>query len=74
MYISFLCLIFPLILFVFQSEVTAKQTFLKLKTDVESGTLNADELKELDKASEKDDIHNAIVEENRKYTETCKAK
>ncbi|KAK4301045.1 hypothetical protein Pmani_026781 [Petrolisthes manimaculis] len=57
-----------------ETEVTAKQTFLKLKTDVESGTLNAEELKELDKASEKDDIHNAIVEENKKYTETCKAK
>ncbi|XP_063871360.1 lens epithelium-derived growth factor-like isoform X3 [Scylla paramamosain] len=57
-----------------ETDVSSKQTFLKLKTDIESGTLNADELKELSKASEKDEMHAAIVEENRRYTETCKAK
>lgn len=58
----------------FQTDVASKQTFLKLKTDIESGTLNAEELKELTKTSEKDEMHTAIVEENRRYTETCKAK
>lgn len=57
-----------------ETDVSSKQTFLKLKTDIESGTLNADELKELAKASDKDEMHAAIVEENRRYTETCKAK
>lgn len=66
--------IVKLLLLFFQTDVSSKQTFLKLKTDIESGTLNADELKELSKASEKDEMHAAIVEENRRYTETCKAK
>ncbi|XP_050693605.1 hepatoma-derived growth factor-related protein 2-like isoform X2 [Eriocheir sinensis] len=57
-----------------ETDVASKQTFLKLKTDIESGTLNAEELKELAKASEKDEMHTSIVEENRRYTETCKAK
>ncbi|XP_047482374.1 hepatoma-derived growth factor-related protein 2-like [Penaeus chinensis] len=57
-----------------ESDLASKQTFLKLKTDLESGTLNADELKELTKANEKEETHTAIIEENRKYTETCKAK
>lgn len=60
--------------FFFQTDVASKQTFLKLKTDIESGTLNPEELKELAKASEKDEMHTTIVEENRRYTETCKAK
>nr|XP_053626604.1 hepatoma-derived growth factor-related protein 2-like isoform X2 [Cherax quadricarinatus] len=57
-----------------ESDLASKQTFLKLKTDLESGTLNAEELKELTKANEKDETHTAIIEENKKYTETCKAK
>lgn len=61
-------------IFSLQSDLASKQTFLKLKTDLESGTLNADELKELTKANEKEETHTAIIEENRKYTETCKAK
>lgn len=57
-----------------QGDLATKQTFLKLKTDVESGTLNAEELKELTKANEKEETHTAIIEENKKYIETCKAK
>ncbi|KAG7160197.1 PC4 and SFRS1-interacting protein-like, partial [Homarus americanus] len=57
-----------------ESDLASKQTFLKLKTDMESGTLNAEELKELTKANEKEETHTAIIEENKKYTETCKAK
>lgn len=57
-----------------ESDIATKQTFLKLKTDVESGTLNAEELKELTKANEKEETHTAIIEENKKYIETCKAK
>ncbi|KAK7075126.1 Hepatoma-derived growth factor-related protein [Halocaridina rubra] len=57
-----------------ESDLASKQTFLKLKTDLECGTLSAEELKELTKAHEKEETHAAIVEENRKYTETAKAK
>ena len=57
-------------LILLQSDLSSKQTFLKLKTDLECGTLSADELKDL----MKEDTHNAIVEENRKYTDTATAK
>ncbi|XP_064091672.1 hepatoma-derived growth factor-related protein 2-like [Macrobrachium nipponense] len=51
-----------------ESDLSSKQTFLKLKTDLECGTLNADELRELSQKNEKEDTHSAIVEENRKFT------
>ncbi|XP_068223821.1 hepatoma-derived growth factor-related protein 2-like isoform X6 [Palaemon carinicauda] len=57
-----------------ESDLSSKQTFLKLKTDLECGTLNADELRELNQKNEKEDTHSAIVDENRKFTETAKAK
>jgi len=55
-----------------ESDLSSKQSFLKLKTDIESGTLDAEEIKELSKAHEKEENHS--TEENRKNTEIIQAK
>ncbi|CAL4115451.1 unnamed protein product, partial [Meganyctiphanes norvegica] len=57
-----------------ESDLSSKHSFLKLKTDVESGTLDAEEMKELSKAHEKEETNTSVVEENRKYTEISQAK
>jgi len=58
-----------------ESDLSSKQSFLKLKSDVESGNLDADEMKELSKAHEKEENNTPVVDENsRKYTEVNQAK
>lgn len=46
-----------------ESDLSSKQSFLKLKTDIESGTLDAEEVKELSKAHEKEENHSTEGEE-----------
>ncbi|XP_076040122.1 uncharacterized protein LOC143024791 isoform X3 [Oratosquilla oratoria] len=57
-----------------ESEDSCKRAFLRLKTDVESGTLNAEEMKEVTKAHEGSETQAAFVEEGKKNLETSKAK
>ena len=54
--------------------MSTKRAFVKLKTEIQAGTLTPEELKQLTTAHENDETRTGFIEEAKKHFDSSKAK